>query len=405
MNKPTRIQSLDILRGIAIIFIILFHSSIYNFANIHKLDFSNPPIIIILMSFMALWGGIFIIYSMVVNSYMLIGRLKQNQSTKIFSHLAIVSLLLLVTHYILNIFLGRWNVDFVNNQPDMTFVASTLRNMTLTFPHITKFFEGSSLSTIALNLLFLTTLLYFLFKDNGMEKKNRNYLILASSGFFIMLFSFIRVSLYHLFDESIATNNYLLSLVYSFVLNNPYPLLPYLAYGCFGTLIGLLIFEQRRDLLKKIILPTGLFFIAFGIIGMMNFEKTISKPDYFWFFKTNFELGIFLLLIPGIYLLLESRKYILCKLTFLKWFSGISLTIYLSETLISEILRIIITPIVPSWNQTINGCLLFGTFNIIIWFIILFFWKKADFKYSLEYFWVKLFKRLNKESTKMSFEK
>ena len=238
-----------------------------------------------------------------------------------------------------------------------------------------------------------------------MVKNKRNYLILGFLGFFIMLFSFLRVSLYPLFTESIATNNHLLSLVYSFILSNPYPLLPYLAYGCFGALIGLLISEQRRDLLKKIILPTGLFFVIFGIIGMMNFEKTISKPDFFWFFKTNFELGIFLLLIPETYLLLENRKYLLDKLTFLKWFGGVSLTIYLSETFVSEILRILIVPIIPSWNQTINGCLLFGIFNIIIWFIILFFWRKANFKYSLEYFWVKLFKNLNKESTKMCFKK
>lgn len=403
MNKLTRIQSLDILRGVAMIFILLFHTSIYNFANIHKLDFSNPPVIIILMSFMALWGGVFIVYSMVVNTYMLVKRKNQNQSAKIFSHLTIASLLLLLAHYILTIFLGRWSLDFVNNQPDMTFVASTFRNMTLSFPHITKFFEGSSLSTIALNLLFLSTLLSFLFKDNGMGKKKRNYLILGSLGFFIMLFSFLRVSLYPLFDESIAANNHLLSLVYSFVLSNPYPLLPYLAYGCFGALIGLIIVEQRRDLLKKIILPTGLFFVIIGIIGIMNFEKTISEPDFFWFFKTNFELGLFMLLISGTYLLLENRKYLLDKLTVLKWFSRVSLTIYLSETFISEILRFLIGPIVPSWDQTINGCLLFGVFNIIVWFIILFFWRKVNFKYSLEYFWVKLFKKLNKESTKIFF--
>jgi surface polysaccharide O-acyltransferase-like enzyme len=400
-----RIQSLDALRGLAIISIILFHSSIYNFANIHKLDFSNPPLIIIIMSFMALWGGVFIIYSMVVNSYMLAERTKQNKSSSMFSHLIIVSLILLVAHYILNIFLGRWSVDFVNNQPDMTFVASTLRSMTLSFPHVTKFFEGSSLSTIALNLLFISTLLRFLFKNNGIEKRKRNYLVLGSLGFFIILLSFIRVPLYPLFTEAIATDNYFLSIIYSFVLSNPYPLLPYLAYGCFGALIGLLIFEQRKDLLKRIILPTGLLFLIFGIIGMMNFEKTISKPDFFWYFKTNFELGVFLLLIPGTYLVFENKDSLLDKLTFLKWFSGISLTIYLSETLLSEILRIVINPIIPQWDQTINSCLVFGGFNIFLWLIVLFFWKKINFKYSLEYFWVKLFKKLNKQSTKMNFGK
>ncbi|TRZ77277.1 DUF1624 domain-containing protein [bacterium] len=405
MSKHARIQSLDILRGLAIVFIILFHSAIYNFANIHKLDFNNPPLVIIMMSFMALWGGIFIIYSMVVNSYMLARRTKQNEGSSMFTHLIIVSLILLITHYILNIFLGRWSIDFVNNKPDLTFVVSTLRNMTLNLPHITKFFEGSSLSTIALNLLFISILLYFLFKNNGIEKKKRNYLILSSLGFLIIIFSFVRVSLFPLFTKAVATNNYLLSTVYSFILSNPYPLLPYLAYGCFGALMGLLIFEQRKDLLKRIILPIGLFFLVFGVIGIMNFEKTISTPDFFWYFKTNFELGLFLLIIPCAYLFLENKDLLMSRLTFLKRFGRISLTIYLSETFLSEILRIIINPIIPRWDQTINGCLLFGSFNIFVWLIILYLWEKNNFKYSLEYFWVKWSSKMGKESTKMIFEK
>ena len=72
-----RLESLDILRGLALMFVIFFHSSIYNFANIHKIDFSNPPILIVLMSFMALWGGIFIIYSAVINTVMILRRIKR----------------------------------------------------------------------------------------------------------------------------------------------------------------------------------------------------------------------------------------------------------------------------------------------------------------------------------------
>ena len=147
----------------------------------------------------------------------------------------------------------------------------------------------------------------------------------------------------------------------------------------------------------------GLFFFIYGIVGMMNFDKTISKPDYFWYFKTNFELGFFLIFISTIFLLLEKKNTVLIKINFLKWFSGVSLTVYLFETLLSELLRIIVTPIIPQWNQTINGCLLFGAFNILVWIIILYFWKKANFKYSLEYFWVHLFKKFNKQSTKMDF--
>lgn len=354
---------------------------------------------------MALWGGVFIIYSMVVNSYMIANRFQENNGSKIFIHLTIVSIIYLVFHYLLNIFFGRWNIDFVNNQPDLTFIAGTLRKMSPAFPHITKLFEGSSLSTIAWNLFILSWILYLLFRNKGIEKRIRNYCILGISGSVLLAVSFIRVPLYSLFTLSPESNNYFLLIVYSFIFANPYPLLPYLSYGCFGALIGLMIYNNRRDLLKKIIIPTGALFLIFGITGMMHFDKTISKPDYFWYFKTNFELGFFLLMISTTYLFFENKPYITEKLSVLKLFSRISLTIYMLETLLSEIIRLVINPLIPGWNQTINGCLLFGGFNILIWTGIVYFWKKKNFKYSLEYFLVILLRIPGKESTKMYFEK
>lgn len=171
ITDNNRIESLDVLRGMALILIILFHSSIYNFANINKIDFSDPPVIVVLMSFMALWGGVFIIYSMTVNTIMLLRRSREVVDIKVFIYPIIAGFLYLFLHYILNIFLGRWNIDFVYNKPDMTVVASSLRNMHFTFPHITKFFEGSSLSTIAFNLIILSFILYLILKEKGLKRK------------------------------------------------------------------------------------------------------------------------------------------------------------------------------------------------------------------------------------------
>lgn len=396
-----RIESLDLLRGLALMLIILFHSSIYNFANINKIDFSNPPIIVVLMSFMALWGGIFIIYSMVVNTIMLLRRSRGEVGFKVFLYPVLAGSLYLILHYVLNIFLGRWNLDFVYNKPDLTVVAGSLRNMHLTFPHFTKFFEGSSLSTIAINLIILSFILFLLLRKNGIEKEKRNYQILGISATLIMVLSFVRVPLFHLFTDSLEQKRYLLAAFYGFTIANPYPLLPYLAYGLFGIMVGLMIFFERRKLLKTVIIPAGILFLFFGIYGMMQFEKTISTPDYFWYFKTNFELGVFLIILAFTVLVLKPGSKITGNLTVVKWFSRISLTIYLMETFISEIMRIICLLIHPSWNQTINGCLIFGALNIVLWIIILFFWKKLNFKYSLEYLWVKFFNKTGKRSTKM----
>jgi surface polysaccharide O-acyltransferase-like enzyme len=403
MIQNKRIESLDVLRGLALMFIILFHSAIYNYANINKLDFSNPPIIVVLMSFMALWGGIFFIYSLVANTIMLMGRSQTMVSFKIFLYPVIAGSIYVLFHYILNIFLGRWSLDFVNNKPDLTAVASSIRSMHLTLPHLTKLFEGSSLSAIALNLIILSLVLFLLLRKNGVTKEKRNYLILGISGVLIMFLSLIRVPLFHLFIQAIETKKYFLATFFSFSLANPYPLLPYLAYGFFGAMIGMMIFQKRNKLLKIIFIPSGMFFLIYGLSGMMNFDKTISTPDYFWYFKTNFELGIFMLLLIFTVLFLEPKSHLLNKLSVLKWFSRISLTIYMFETTASEIFRIALHQVWPSWDQTINGCLVFGSLNVILWIVILFFWVKINFKYSLEYFWVKFFKKIGKDSTKMEF--
>ena len=133
-------------------------------------------------------------------------------------------------------------------------------------------------------------------------------------GFLMIILSFVRVPLYGLLTQAIESNNYFLATWYTFILANPYPLLPYLAYGFFGALIGMMIFNNRKDLFKKVIAPLGIFFVLFGLAGMMNFPKTISKPDYFWYFKTNFELGLFLLLLIFTILILNPGLNFLNKL-------------------------------------------------------------------------------------------
>jgi uncharacterized membrane protein len=401
MNK--RIDSLDYLRGISLILVVFFHTSVYNFANIHKIDFNNPPIIVVIISLLVLWGGLLIFYSGIVNTIMFSGRIEMLGNLKHANFLFIAGGIYIIIHYILNIFLGRWNVDFINNQPDMTVVASSIRNMQLTFPRITKFFDGSSLSTIGLNLIIVTSLLFFLFRNKGFEKEKRNYWMLGILGFVIMLFSFTRIYLYSIVGQSIQAKNYLVATILSFTIANPYPLLPYLAYGLFASIIGLMIYKKRKNLIKKVFIPIGLFFFIYGLVGGMNFPKTISKADYFWYFKTHLELGIFILTITFFLLTFEFRNKKIINIPFIKWFSRVSLTVYLFETLLSEIFGKILNYLIPAWNQTINGCLIFGALNIIIWILILWIWQKNNFKFSVEYWWMKIFRKLGKKSTKMDF--
>jgi xanthosine utilization system XapX-like protein len=399
--RSERIQSLDMLRGLAVMLIILFHSSIYNFANIHLLDFSNPPIIVVLISFMGLWGGMFIIYSMSLNTLLLSSATRVNMSFKPFYFLILAGLFYMVVHFILNLFLGRWNVDFVNNQPILTETAYLLRNGSLTAPASIKLFDGSSVGTIGMNLIILSIVLYLNFRKGSMDKTGHFLLFAGAAGTLIMLFSFVRVYLFPFFAGQIESGHYFAGILLSFLLANPYPLLPYLAYGIFGIMIGLMIYQGKDRLLKRAMVPVGLFFLVYGITGMMSFDKTISKPDYFWYFKTNFELGLFILMIVLCRFYPSPGSPVMLRLVIIQWFSRVSLTIYLLETTVSEVLWIAGLRLFPGWNDTINGCLVFGAVNILFWTVVLFFWRRVNFKYSLEYFWVILFERLGKKSTKL----
>ena len=400
--EDRRIASLDILRGIAVVFILFFHSSIFNYANIHKIDFSNPPILIVLMSFMALWGGLFIIYSSVVNTYMLMQKDRREQRAGQYRYTFIAGAIYIIFHFLLNFFLGRWTIDFVNNQPDLTAVASSLRNMRFTLPQLNKLFEGSSLSTIGINLMALSLIAYLLLRNGGVERQKRNYWVLGLSGSLIMLLSFVRVYIYPSFDKALADKDFLASLFFSFTIANPYPLIPYIAYGLIGMMIGMMVYHERKKLLKWVVVPLGSAFFIFGIIGMINLEKSISKPDYFWYFKTNFELGVFILMLVFSLLVIDRAGWLTSRLSLIKWFSRVSLTIYMLETTTSEILRLIGLRLLPSWNETINGCLLFGVVNVAFWSLILFLWSKAGFRYSIEYMWVAVFRRWGKSSTKLA---
>jgi len=392
-----RIESFDFLRGILMIFIIFFHAAVYNYANINKIDFTNPPIIVVIISFLTLWGGMIIFYSGMINTITILRR----NELKYTKFLFYSGLIYLIINYILNIFLGRWANDFVNNKPNMTLIANIIRNSQFVFPPITKWFEGSSLLIIGLNLIILSFILYFF-----LHKKTRNYTrqywILGISGFVIMILSFVRVYLYPLIDSAVQSKNYLLAVILSYTFANPYPIFPYLAYGLFASMMGIMLFQERKDLIKKIMIPIATFFMIYGLFGMLQFEKTISKADFFWYFKTQFELGVFIFINVLVILLFVMKNKQFNWAKFIKNFSFVSLSIYLLEVLLSELFGRGLSIVLPSWNQTINGCLLFGLFNVLIWVGILGIWSKYDFKYSFEYFWVKLFDRIGKHSTKLS---
>ena len=387
-----RLDNLDSIRGIALMLIVVLHCSIYNFANIHKIDFSSPPLIVVIMSFLGLWGGLLIMYSGAVNTYMTVKRAEARTAKEgidYTKYMIIAGCAYLLLHFVEIFALGRWTIDFVNNEPHRTLVANVLRSMSFSLPPADILLQGSVLSTIGFNLLLLGLLFKGLSKTPFVNKPQAP-IILAVSGAAVVLASFVRVQLF---------TNLPQGLLFSFFMANPYPVITYLGYGLIGSALGLMIAHGHAGLIKKLMLPLAVGFLALGLYLMSQFPRSISKPDMFWYAKTLMELGVFMLMLSGAALAKRLRLP-----AFMRDFSRVSLTVYLGETLLSELLIKVVERISPAWNQTINGSLLFGGLNLLVWIVLLALWRKSGFRYSLEWWWVRLFKGLGKESTKLGLE-
>jgi hypothetical protein len=359
-----RIESLDLFRGIATLFLVLFHSTIYTNPNVSRIVNEQPTFIVVLLSTVGIWGGIFILLSMVMNTIMLLRRIQQKFQINYFIYLLIGGFIYLFLHFCMIILIGRWNSDIDNNQPNITLVANVFRYRQFSLPQPEKLFDTTSISTIGLNLMVMTPVLGLVFRRFNLKEVKRYAIGFGMMGLLILAVAFIRVTNFSFFLQAKESFNFLAGIPLGFIISHPYPLLPYLAYGFFGAMVGLLIFSGDKQLLYQMVIPFAAFFTLVGFIGMQIFEWTIAEPVYYWNFKTIFDLGLFLLMLVLLFVI-ERMLGFMKKMVILKWFSWVSLSIYLLETTVSEMLSSGWSLIFPSWNQTIAGCVLFGCFNVL----------------------------------------
>ena len=81
----------------------------------------------------------------------------------------------------------------------------------------------------------------------------------------------------------------------------------------------------------------------------------------------------------------EKQEKIAKKFSPVIMFGRASLTIFVLEAFLATIFNVILNLIIPGWNTEAYVVLIFGIFNLAVWWIILHFWQKKDFKGSVEW--------------------
>jgi hypothetical protein len=408
MYSFIRYRTLDVIRGFSILYVIFIHGAIYNYSRINDLDFAQLPVLLLVAGAVGLWGGVFVVYSLIVNTISSLRRSsKKRLEFKAFGYLALAGLLyILVVGSIQTLLLGRWSLG-VN--PDITVVAEIIRGQPIDI-HLEKLLTGSGIKMIGINLLVVPLIMYAAFRKTGLRDESQNYLFFGTIGLLLLLTSFTRLFLYSDWVQALAEGNWVTGFIGSLFVADPYPGIAYLSYGFFGVALGMMLYYKRKDYLRRYMAPLGATLLLLGGIGMTTQPPDLFGASWFWYFKVIAEAGFF---VAGFALVMlrmlgKQERRNAASLTSRLWgeplaaVSRISLTAYLLETLTSELLRHVWFWFNPSWTGSIQVCLMFGFTNMAIWVAIALLWRRWNFRWSIEDLWVRGFASIGKQSTKLA---
>jgi peptidoglycan/LPS O-acetylase OafA/YrhL len=403
-----RLLGLDFLRGIGIIGVVFLHSSLYHYGNLLKIDYNNPPAIVILIGMLLMWAGLFAIISGTVNTLQFFRRFK-NESKSIKEVLrinTITGLIILLSSYFYFWIVGPAILDRVNGNHDYSVLMNLMIRGKLIFPSLQRIFYVDALTMLGLNIIIIGIIMFFLLRKK--DNKKRNYIVVLSLATLFIALSYIRIPLYPVIEEAIKNRNLSILIPLDYLINKNNPILPYLGFGLFGSFIAMLIaYKEKWAIIWKSILGIGLTFLVVGIIGYVTLPDTMLERaiDPMWFYIIVAQVGLFMLMILGALKYFDFRKNEIktesCKI--IRRFGEVSLTIFMLETPISEIFAKILTVVNSDWNQSMAGSLIFGGFMVMFWGFLIYIWEKKEFRYTLEWFIVRISKSFGKESTKLNF--
>jgi hypothetical protein len=403
-----RLRGLDIIRGVGIIGVVFLHSATFHYEGITAIDFSHPPLLITVIGFLLMWAGLFAVVSSAAYAYASACRVASGgvSAAQLLPHFWVSGGVLLVLHYIYFVFLGPRLLDVVHGAHQDGLLPGLIASGVL--PPVTpeRFFYSTTLSMIGWNLVLIGPLLSFLASEHGLGRMRRNGVVLGALGTAVMLGSIARIPLYSVAVRAIETGDDIASLFWGFLVNKNNPILPYLAFGLFGTWLGLAL--ARRQNLGRVLgsfAMVGLLWLTMGLAGLFLLPDTMLQRDIdlYWYFITVFQLGLFLMIVTAVLAVADvSRVHLVERyLVPVRRMGMVSLSVFMFETVLSQILVRAGDALFPGWRMQIVWCLVFGGVNALLWVGIVAVWARCGFCYSIEWLVGRVYAWFKRPSEKM----
>jgi len=401
-----RLYSLDIFRGIAIMMVIIFHRFMYDWPGVNfffeeDTGFLMMPWLTAIMFFAGM-GGIFSIISGVVTAYSTHNRVSSGKGNKkmIFYAGLFSFLWLTVIDYIRKFLFSTKSYWEPTDNYLFGIITGSMLEGTLVVPQLELLYYTSTLAIIGLSGFVVPTLMILLSRKGGIEKVRRTKFIFGILAALILILTpFLSIFLDPIVVDLFVDGNYLLGFLLALFVSPYFPIFPILAYALLGGIIGL---SLARDEKKRNITIIWIV-IGFVMLSVGNYIL-ISALTRYSFYNYNFvrfmQLGVYIMIIIIMIRLIdlkseEKREKIAKKLSPIIMFGKASLTIFVLEAFLATIFHVILNLIIPGWNTEPFVVLIFGIFNLAVWWIILHFWQKKDFKGSVEWMGVYVVRKLS----------
>jgi hypothetical protein len=417
-DQIERIFTFDLVRGGAIIGILIFHRVLWDWF-FQSYAGGELPLEIALFYLFITMAGIFYVISGSVYAFMIHKRLSAGKITETQVILGgwVTGFVLIAYSYLMRVFLIR----FLDDTMPLVIMDSSLQNGTglLTYFVLHGRFPDplvlpgqwlglETLAMIGWTIIFISTVLGLVSKWKGLGKPRLVYPFLAVLGIVILIMTpFLRVAIGQAVHDAAYNGEYFLAFFTTPFTFGMMPLFPHLAYGCFGAILGIAI--ARGEDRKRVLILILLLSIIMLIVGFPNsgsYQGLPGQEPYDWINSLNLmarklvQLGFFFLLFFVGLALVDYRPSEIRE----KWarrsrpiilFGKLALTVYMFEGLMAVILQQPVSSIWPSWNSTFLSIVIFGVFNILVWYVILRAWQRFQFKGSLEWALVWMVQKLS----------
>ena len=395
-----RIQAVDFLRGLGVFFVIILHTAFYYFDGIYDVDMDNPSLIITLIGFLLMFAGLFAMVSGL--SYTLQFLNTKDPKARI-KYMGYAGLLMMFIAYLYFLFTGPGIIHFDSRSMDESLLVSFIRDGSFQPWTLERIFYVDSLVMISFNI-WLLALLFLAIKKYIHHHKAAVYILILATVF--MALSYVRIPLYNVYLDARDNNQYVLVILLNWLVAKNNPILPFYAFALFGVWVALLLKHNQFKVLKRWMLPVGLAYMIIGIAGYILTPETMLERaiDPTWYFIMVTQIGLFLLMILGALYVFDFKQVKLNPVTrFIKRFGISGLTPFFFEQITSAVIFLVINQFI-TLKLDIPGALIYGFIHVLMWGFILMAWEKKHYKYTIEWAYTSLLRKVSPSSKHQALE-